>query len=165
MLSGEKLERAIEIGDRDALRDLVASLPASGLGTAAAQLAQSDQLDARLLGLNMIVSDLARGRAPKLAIPLAQAIHAIAIRHLDDPEVTAGVAAEQAGVSADALIDAYALGGQHDAIVKIAQTVPPQIQGRTNGYRERSIRMKGADAMIALNRLGKAEGEVKTPPA
>lgn len=143
MATGEKLQRAIEADDEIALRDLVSSVPPTGFGPAELQLIFSPRLDARLIGLNAIVGDLARGRAPRLAPPRADAIHAVSIAHLNDPELRAGVAAKETGTSAEALVDVHALCGDYETIVSLAADSSGYLRGRTNSYREKSIPDQG----------------------
>jgi hypothetical protein len=168
LVDQEQIMRAIEAGDADTLRGLIASLPATVAAGSALGMVESPKLATRLMGLNCIAADLARGLAVELARPLAEAIHAVALAHLDDPDPIPGFAATQAGAAADALADALALMGKHENVVALARAAPGYLRGcanddlhkRMNSDREISLRLKAATALISLGRLEEAELEL-----
>ena len=158
-MSEDTLAGAIESGDAATLRAFLGGLPGRMVEPAIADAA-SPRLEIRLSALNLVAAELARGLAPQLARPLADAVHIVALAHVDDPQLLPGVAAEQAGTAAEALADALALAGEFEGVVALARKAPTYLRRRTNGYRETSLRIKGALALIELGRLQEAEQEL-----
>src|ERR1700732_2693873 len=109
-MTDHQLVAAIERGDHQQLNAWFATLSSAGPSVQAERLALSPMLDSRLMALNIIAEDLARGRDPARGGQLAEACLEIARRHLDNPEFSRTIIAEKVGHAANSLAMALTHG-------------------------------------------------------
>jgi hypothetical protein len=152
-----KAAALLEAGDGEALLRIIDTLPPTRLGAAARGMICGERLDIRLMALNIVADELARGIHPAGGGALAEAALTVARRHLDDPALSQAIIPEQTAAAAGALVQAHILAGRHEAVVALADEMEALLEGRTDGVRLVAMRLRAVEALIALGRLEEGE--------